>query len=34
MLLPFPAEQMKAYIIDKDFLKKPTDEPTVLDKVS
>lgn len=34
LLLPFPANLMDAYIIDNDFLKKPTDDPTILDKVS
>lgn len=34
LLLPFPANQMDAYVIDNDFLKKPTDDPTILDKVS
>lgn len=34
LLLPFPAGQMDAYIIDNDFLKKQADDPTILDKVS
>lgn len=34
LLLPFPASLMDAYIIDNDFLKKPTDDPTILDEVS
>lgn len=34
LLLPFPADQMDAYIISNDFLKKPTDDPTILDEVS
>lgn len=34
LLLPFPADQMDAYIIENDFLKKPADDPTILNKVS
>ena len=34
LLLPFPADQMDAYVIDNDFLKKPTNDPTILDKAS
>ena len=34
LLLPFPADQMDAYIIENDFLKKPADDPTILDKAS
>ena len=34
LLLPFPADLMDAYVIDRDFLKKPVDDPTILDKVS
>lgn len=34
LLLPFPADRMDAYIIDRDFLKKSTDDPTILDKAS
>ena len=34
LLLPFPAYQMNAYLIDNDFLKKPSNDPTILDKAS
>lgn len=34
LLLPFPADRMEAYIIDSDFLKKSSDDPTILDKAS
>lgn len=34
LLLPFPADQMDAYVIDNDFLKKPSNDPTILDKAS
>lgn len=34
LLIPFPADQMDAYVIDNDFLKKPSNDPTVLDKAS
>lgn len=34
LLLPFPADRMDAYIIDSDFLKKSSDDPTILDKAS
>lgn len=34
LLLPFPAEEMDAYIIDNDFLKKPGNDHTILDKAS
>lgn len=34
LLLPFSADQMDAYVIDNDFLKKPSNDPTILDKVS
>ena len=33
-LKPFPAGQMDAYIIDNDFLKKKSDDPTILKKAS
>lgn len=29
-LIPFPAERMDAYAIDNDFLKKQSDDPTIL----
>lgn len=32
LLFPFPADRMDAYIIDNDFLKKPADDPTILDR--
>lgn len=32
LLLPFPADQMDAYVINNDFLKKPANDPTILDK--
>lgn len=31
LLLPFPADRMDAYIIDRDFLKKSSDDPTIID---
>lgn len=31
LLLPFPADRMDAYIIDSDFLKKSSDDPTIID---
>lgn len=34
LLLPFPADLMDAYIIDRNFLKKPADDPSILDKAS
>lgn len=34
LLHPFPAERMDAYVIENDFLKKPADDPTILDKAS
>lgn len=34
LLLPFPADQMDAYVIDNDFLKKKADDPTIIDKAS
>lgn len=34
LLLPFPADRMEANVIDKDFLKKPADDPTIIDKAS
>ena len=34
LLLPFPADQMDAYVIDNDFLKKPSNDPTIIDKAS
>ena len=34
LLLPFPADRMEAYVIDKDFLKKPAGDPTIIDKAS
>ena len=34
LLLPFPADQMDTYVIDNDFLKKPSNDPTILDKAS
>lgn len=34
LLLPFPADQMDAYVIDNDFLKKTGDDPTILNKAS
>lgn len=34
LLLPFPVDRMDAYIIDSDFLKKSSDDPTILDKAS
>lgn len=34
LLLPFPADQMDAYIISNDFLKKQADDPTIIDKAS
>ena len=34
LLFPFPADQMDAYLIDNDFLKKPAYDPTILDKAS
>ena len=34
LLLPFPADQMDAYVINNDFLKKKADDPMILDKVS
>ena len=34
LLLPYPSDQMDAYVIDNDFLKKPSNDPTVLDKAS
>ena len=34
LLLPFPADQMEAYVIDNDFLKKKADDPTIIDKAS
>lgn len=34
LLLPFPADQMDAYVINNDFLKKPSNDPTILDKAS
>lgn len=30
LLLPFPADQMDAYVIDNDFLKKRADDPSIL----
>ena len=32
LLFPFQADRMDAYIIDNDFLKKPADDPTILDR--
>lgn len=34
LLLPFPADRMDAYIIDRDFLKKSSDDPSILNKAS
>lgn len=34
LLLPFLADQMEAYIIKSDFLKKTADDPTILEKAS
>lgn len=34
LLLPFSADLMEAYVIKNDFLKKPADDPTILDKAS
>ncbi|KMM33608.1 SOS response-associated peptidase [Parabacteroides goldsteinii] len=34
LLLPFPADQMDAYVINNDFLKKKADDPMILNKVS
>lgn len=34
LLIPFPADQMIAYVINKDFLKKRADDPTILDEAS
>lgn len=34
LLLPFPADQMDAYVINNDFLKKKADDPMILYKVS
>ena len=34
LLLPFPADLMDAYIIDRNFLKKPANDPSILDKAS
>lgn len=34
LLLPFPSDRMDAYIIDNDFLKKPGNDPAILDKAS
>lgn len=34
LLLPFSADQMDAYVIDNDFLKKKADDPTIIDKAS
>lgn len=30
LLLPFPAAQMDAYVIDNDFIRKKSDDPTIL----
>ena len=32
LLQPFPADQMSTYIIDKNFLQKNADDPTILEK--
>ena len=34
LLFPFPADQMDAYVINNDFLKKKADDPMILNKVS
>ena len=34
LLQPFPVELMDAYVIENDFLKKKTDDPTILKKAS
>ena len=32
LLLPFPADKMEAYVIENNFLKKKSDDPTILSK--
>lgn len=34
LLLPYPSDQMDAYVIENDFLKKPSNDPTIIDKAS
>lgn len=34
LLIPFSADRMDAYVINNDFLKKPSNDPTILDKAS
>ena len=34
LLLPFPTDQIDAYVINNKFLKKKADDPTILDKLT